>query len=199
MAAVQPEPWLLALINTTNNNNNNVIALSALHVITFNTKCEIRSCQFISVYDDSNGPLSIFSSRQQFRLLQTFSISLPKYRPSYPEGGCVATHRPDSNSHLTNLPVGIFLQYLTRLSDGVVQFAYMLVATTLLRYGRTRSFESFAQKAKTMTRAQHGPTAVRLCHWQCPLYHLTERLFVSPADTPFCHGFLATTHQKIKA
>jgi len=112
-------------------------------------------------------------------------------RRSYPEGRCVATHSPDSNSHLTNLPVGIFLQCLTRPSDGVIQSAYVPVATTLMWYGRTRRFESFAQKAKTTTRAQNVP--VPLCHWQWPLYHLTERLFVSPTDTPLCHGFLATT------
>jgi hypothetical protein len=149
-----------------------------------------------SLSNDSKTPLCIFSNRQQSRLLQTFSISLPKYRPSYPEGGCVGTHRPDSNSHLTNRPVGIFLQCPTRPSDGGVQSAYVLVATTLLRYGRTPRFEILAQKAKTMTRAQNGPTPVPLCHWQCPQYHLTERLFVSPADTPLCHGFLATTRQK---
>jgi hypothetical protein len=157
------------------------------------SNCEIRSCQFSSVYVWQQQKTTPGSSLVSFK---PFSISLPKYRPSYPEGDCVGTHCPDRNSHLTNLPVGIFLQCLTRPSDGVVQSAFVLVATTLLRYERTRKFEGFAQKAKTMTRAQNGPTPVPLCHWQCLHYHLTERLFVSPADTPLCHGFLATTRQK---
>ena len=91
--------------------------------------------------EDSKSPVSIFSTRQQSRLIQTFtSLYQNTDRPTPKAAVLLRTVQ----THLTNLPVGIFMQCLTRPSDGVVQSAYVLVATALLRYRWTRRFESFA-------------------------------------------------------